>query len=54
MNYAGTDPVIYPYYFLNPERVGVGGMAVWILALLVAFGALGILFYLVDYLLEKR
>ena len=54
MNYAGTDPVIYPYFFLNPERVGVGGMAVWILALLVAFVALGFLFLLADYLLGKR
>ena len=48
MNYAGTDPVIYPYFFLNPERVGVGGMAVWILALLAAFIALGYLFMLAD------
>jgi len=54
MNYAGTDPVIYPYFFLNPERVGVGGMTVWILALLVAFVALGFLFLLADYLLGKR
>ena len=25
MNYAGTDPIIYPYFFLNPERVGISG-----------------------------
>lgn len=24
LNYAGTDPIIYPYFFLNPERVGIG------------------------------
>ena len=36
MNYAGTDPVIYPYFFLNPEKVGIGGMALWIFGLLVA------------------
>ena len=37
MNYAGTDPVIYPYFFLNPERVGIPGMAAWILGLLAGF-----------------
>ena len=37
MNYAGTDPVIYPYFFLNPQRVGAGGIAMWCGALLAAF-----------------
>ncbi len=53
MNYAGTDPIIYPYFFLNPEKAGVSGMAVWILALLAAFIALGYLFMLADRLLQK-
>ncbi len=48
MNYAGTDPAIYPYFFLNPERTGAGGMAVWILALLAGFVALGYLFMPAD------
>ena len=51
MNYAGTDPVIYPYFFLNPERVGVAGMGIWILALLVVFVALGYVFVLIDHAL---
>lgn len=54
MNYAGTDPVIYPYFFLNPERVGIGGMIVWIIALLAGFVALGYLFMLADRLLAKK
>lgn len=53
MNYAGTDPIIYPYFFLNPERVGISGMAVWILALLVGFIVLGFLFMLIDQLLAR-
>ena len=53
MNYAGTDPVIYPYFFLNPERVGFGGMAVWILFLLAAFIGLGYLFMLADHMLYR-
>ncbi len=54
MNYAGTDPVIYPYFFLNPERVGVGGMAAWILGLLTGFMCLGYLFMLLDRALGRR
>ena len=54
MNYAGTDPVIYPYFFLNPERVGAGGIAAWVGALLAAFVAGGFLFMLADRLLAGR
>ena len=53
INYAGTDPVIYPYFFLNPERVGLSGMALWILALLAAFIVLGFLFFAIDRLLLR-
>ncbi len=53
MNYAGTDPIIYPYFFLNPERIGVGGMAAWILVLLAVFVALGYLFLLADRVLYR-
>ena len=53
MNYAGTDPVIYPYFFLNPERVGIGGMATWIVALLGGFILGGFLFLLVDWIWKK-
>lgn len=54
MNYAGTDPIIYPYFFLNPERVGIGGMAKWIGALLLGFIAGGFIFLLIDRLIMKR
>lgn len=54
MNYAGTDPIIYPYFFLNPERVGIGGMIVWSLALLAGFAVLGYLFLGFDRLLGKK
>ena len=53
MNYAGTDPIIYPYFFLNPERVGLGGMAMWIAALLAGFIVGGFLFMLIDRILVK-
>ena len=54
MNYAGTDPVIYPYFFLNPEKVGIGRMAFWILGLLVVFVVLGYLFMLIDRMLAGK
>ena len=54
MNYAGTDPIIYPYFFLNPDRVGIGGMIGWILGMLAAFVVLGYLIMLVDHLLSRK
>ena len=53
MNYAGTDPIIYPYFFLNPERMSTGGMLLWMLGLLAGFVLLGYLFLLADRLLKK-
>ncbi len=53
MNYAGTDPIIYPYFFLNPQRVGIGGMIIWAIALLAGFIVLGYLFMMADRLLKK-
>lgn len=54
LNYAGTDPIIYPYFFLNPERVGIGGMAMWIFALLGAFVVGGFVFMLADKMLSGK
>ncbi len=54
MNYAGTDPIIYPYFFLNPERVGISGILTWVFALLSAFVAGGYLFMLMDCLLARK
>ena len=54
MNSAGTDPVIYPYFFLNPERMSTGGMIAWILALLAGFILMGYLFMMTDHILGKK
>ena len=54
MNYAGTDPIIYPYFFLNPERMGISGIIIWVLALLAGFILLGYLFMGTDHLLGKK
>ena len=54
MNYAGTDPIIYPYFFLNPERVGIEGIIKWVLVLSAAFLFIAFLFVMADHILGKR
>ena len=49
-----TTPLIYPYFFVNLETQGVGGVLKWILILLVAFMAVGYLFFGLDKLGKKK
>ena len=49
-----TTPLIYPYFFVNLETQGVGGVIKWILILLVAFVAVGYLFFGLDKLGKKE
>ena len=49
-----ATPLIYPYFFVNLETQGVGGVAKWAVLLLVAFMAVGYLFYGIDRLLGRR
>ena len=53
LNYFGTGPFIYPYFFLNIETYGVGGVALWILGLGAVFIGTGFAFYGIDRLLYK-
>jgi hypothetical protein len=50
---TGTAPLIYPYFFVNLETQGIGGVLRWILILLVAFGAVGYVFFGLDRLGKK-
>ncbi len=54
MTYTGEEPLIYPYFFLNPDRVGAGGVVKWIILMLLAFIAIGFLFMLIDWLIGKK
>ena len=45
-----TNPLIYPYFFVNFETQGVGGVIMWIAILAVAFVAVGFGFYGLDRL----
>ena len=49
-----TTPLIYPYFFVNLESQGVGGVIKWILILLVGFMAMGYLFFGLDKLGKKK
>ena len=54
INFAGTGPHIYPYFFLNVDKIGVNGALGWIAIIAVAFVALGYLMYCVDKLIAKN
>lgn len=48
-----STPLIYPYFFVNLETQGVGGVAKWIVILSVAFVIGGFLFFGMDKLGKK-
>ena len=49
-----TTPLIYPYFFVNLDTQGVGGVLKWIAILSVAFIAVGYLFLGMDKLGKKK
>ena len=51
---GSKTPLIYPYFFVNLETQGVGGVLMWICILSVAFIAIGFAFYGVDRLEKKN
>lgn len=51
----GTQtPLIYPYFFINPEKLGLGGVAMWCVLLLIAFAANGFVFWGIDKVGKKN
>ena len=50
---TSTTPLIYPYFFVNLETQGTGGVLMWIAILAVAFAAVGYGFYGLDRLGRK-
>ena len=49
-----TTPLIYPYFFVNVDTQGVGGVLMWIAILAVAFVAVGFVFFGLDKLGKKK
>ena len=48
-----TTPLIYPYFFVNLETQGKGGVAMWVVILALAFMAVGYLFFGLDRLAKR-
>ena len=48
-----TTPLIYPYFFVNLDTQGVGGVLTWIGILSAAFVAVGFLFFGLDRIGKK-
>lgn len=51
---SNPDIVKYPYFFLDPDKLGWGGVAKWMLILLVGFVAVGYLLMLLDRITFKK
>ena len=49
-----TTPLIYPYFFVNLDTQGVGGVLMWIGILSVAFVVVGFLFFGLDKIGKKK
>lgn len=47
-----TPEQTYPYPFMNIEKLGLGGVALWIVALSAALVAVGFLFVAIDRMLD--
>ena len=48
-----TTPLIYPYFFVNLDKLGVPGVLMWIGILSAAFAAVGFAFFGIDKLGKK-
>lgn len=53
-NFTGTGSFIYPYFFLNLETLGIGGVLKWSLILSAGFVLAGFLFFGLDKILPHR
>ena len=49
-----TTPLIYPYFFVNLDNLGVSGVLMWVGILAVAFAAVGFIFFGIDKLGKKK
>ena len=49
-----TTPIIYPYFFVNIDTQGVGGVLMWVAILAVAFVAVGFAFFGLDRLDKEK
>lgn len=53
LKFDSINHFIYPYFFLNADTQGVGGVIKWIIILLVAFISVGYMFFGLDKLIKS-
>jgi hypothetical protein len=49
-----TTPLIYPYFFVNLDKLGVFGVLMWVGILSVAFVIVGFAFFGIDKLIKTK
>ena len=54
LNFDPTVPYIYPYFFLNLDKLGVVGVIKWVVLLSLGFIVVGFLFYGIDKILSRN
>ena len=48
------NELLYPYFFLNVEKIGITGVAVWVLILFVVFVGTGYLLFMIDKIKKSK
>ena len=54
VNFNPEVPYLYPYFFLNLDKLGVAGVAKWVAILFAGFIALGYIFYGIDKSIKSK
>lgn len=54
VNFNPEVPYLYPYFFLNLDKLGVAGVGRWIVILFIGFIILGYIFYGLDKIIKSK
>ena len=54
LNFNPEVPYLYPYFFLNIDKLGVAGVVKWVTILFAGFIVLGYIFYAVDKIIKSN
>ena len=54
VNFNPAVAYLYPYFFLNPDRVGTMGIVKWVAILLAGFVVIGYIFYGIDKIVKSK
>ena len=54
VNFNPDVPYLYPYFFLNIDKLGVAGVGKWVAILFAGFIILGYIFYIIDRIIKAK